>query len=492
MFSLTTEGTLVAQLNKPTDVAFMGQNMIAVSDYGNSRYTLPSSTLTSPLTTTNTTIHNGFVTPYSNSHMTLPVASPIMSQLPLATTGVNTAHQGDSSNMSGILKRGLSDGDLPPKKVPKTGRHRRKKSTPLPITVLPSAAPPIPTPTSAMPTGVKVTGLPGSVQEQDILEVFGFDVVQQIVVKDQVATPGWPGWGRVAWILYQTPWVASAAVRRFDHTHLLGGAVQVRLCDASAIPHEAKTSPVVNNTLSAAAAAVTLCVNQATTTVPVIDLTGQPDSTSGDPSFTGIITSPNSAEPSLPLNLTTHSGSNTATTTSSALASNILATWQSDTSSTPATFPNTSFLDQLMMSTNDPNITNAGASTSTQSSTSDTERPLKFKILRSKVESDSRDTYKMVPSSSSSPPPQAHSFLTNIPEPDQSVSEASDAQSLINSIQYSTVSAHAPGEEEDADVNSDWTCQNCDMFNLFNEKQCQCGALKPVTNDQHDNATVPQ
>ena len=69
-------------------------------------------------------------------------------------------------------------------------------------------------------------------------------------------------------------------------------------------------------------------------------------------------------------------------------------------------------------------------------------------------------------------------LLSDLPEPNQNVDEAFDAQSFINNIQCSGVTAHA-STEQDAELYSDWTCPNCDMFNLYTEQQCGCGTAKP-------------
>ena len=38
VFSVQAEGSAPGQLQKPTDVAFLGRDTVAVADYGNSRY----------------------------------------------------------------------------------------------------------------------------------------------------------------------------------------------------------------------------------------------------------------------------------------------------------------------------------------------------------------------------------------------------------------------------------------------------------------------
>ena len=320
-----------------------------------------------------------------------------------------------------------------------------------------------------MPTGIKVTGLPATVDKQEILEVFGFDVVQQVIVKDQVASLGW---GRVAWILYQTPLVASTAVQQFDQKTVLGSVVQVRLCDASVIAHE-------TNTPDASAETKTPGVKREP---PLIDLTEQSGNetiasttATNDSNFTSAsstIASLTIGQQNLPLNLTTHKDTSTSTTPTTAAA----------------TFPN-NFIDQLMLGTSDQSYTNqTNPPASTPSS--ETAKPLKFKILRSKLESTSQDTYKIVPfppgtqtltgslGNASATNNGQQDLLSDLPEPNQNVDEAFDAQSLINNIQYSGVTAHT-STQQDAELYSDWTCPNCDMFNLYIEEQCGCGTAKP-------------
>ena len=495
-FSLKTEGSSVGQINKPTDVTFMNRDTIAVSDYGNSRYTIPSTVPTYPYTGYVTSANYGLVAPPGTNHMTLPVVNPIGLQLPSPMTTVNTQVPiGDALGKAtgfypstfatpGGIKRTQSDSDLPPKKALRAMRTKRKKdvmnsATPGPSSLLPVMAPPV-----SMPTGIKVTGLPATVDKQEILEVFGFDVVQQVIVKDQVASLGW---GRVAWILYKTPLVANTAAQQFDQKNVLGSVVQVRLCDASVIAHETST-PDANAEIK------TPSVKQDSTAVPLIDLTEQTGNettasttttNSNFSSASSTITS-QTIEQNLPLNLTTHKDTSTSTTPTTVAA----------------TFPN-NFIDQLMLGTSDQTYRNQTnpptASTSRESSTSETAKPLKFKILRSKLESSSQNTYRIVPfppgtqnmtgslGHSSATNNETNNgqqdLLSNLPEPNQNVDEAFDAQSLINNIQHSGVTAHA-STEQDAVLDNDmtwtyWTCPNCDMFNVYTEQQCGCGTAKP-------------
>ena len=472
-YSLKTEGSSIGQINKPTDVTFMNRDTIAVSDYGNSRYTIPSTVPTSSVQNAGymTSTNYDFVAIPSTSHMTLPVVNPIGLQLQSPMTTANTlvpirdalGFYPPTYASAGGIKRTQSESDLPPNKAPRAKRAKRKpdivnKSAPGPSSLLPVMPPPV-----TMPTGIKVTGLPATVDKQEILEVFGFDVVQQVIVKDQVASLGW---GRVAWILYQTPLVASTAVQQFDQKTVLGNVVQVRLCDASVIAHETNTSDATA---------------ERKRVVPLIDLTEQSGNettiltTASDSSLTSAsstITSLTIGQ-NLPLNLTTHKDTSTSTT-----------------STVAATFPN-NYIDQLMLGTNDQSYTDhTNLPGSSESSISEAGKPLKFKILRSKLESSSQDTYKMIPF-----PPTTHTItaslghssstsngqqdlLSDLPEPDQNVDEASDAQSLINNIQHSGVATHA-SSEQDVESYSCWTCPDCDMFNLYVEKQCNCGTARP-------------
>ena len=484
-FSLKTEGSSVGQINKPTDVTFMNRDTIAVSDYGNSRYTIPSTVPAYPYTGYVTTANYGLVAPPGKNHMTLPVVNPIGLQLPSPTTTANTPVPiGDIlGNAAGFypptfaapggIKRTQSDSDLPPKKALKAMRTKRKKDFMNSVTPGPSSLLPVMPLQVSMPTGIKVTGLPATVDKQEILEVFGLDVVQQVIVKDQVASLGW---GRVAWIRYQTPLVASTAVEQFDQKNVLGSVVQVRLCDASVIAHETNT-PDANAEIKTPGG-----VKRESTPVPLIDLaeqtgnetTASTTTTNSNFSFASSTITSQTIEQNLPLNLTTHKDTSTSTTPTTVAA----------------TFPN-NFIDQLMLGTSDQTYTNQTnpptASTSRESSTSETAKPLKFKILRSKLESSSQNTYKIIPF-----PPGNHSsatnngqqdLLSNLPEPNQNVDEAFDAQSLINNIQHSGVTAHA-STEQDAVLDNDmtwtyWTCPNCYMYNVYTEQQCGCGTAKP-------------
>ena len=495
-FSLKTEGSSVGQINKPTDVTFMNRDTIAVSDYGNSRYTIPSTVPAYPYTGYVTSANYGLVASPGTNHMTLPVVNPIGLQLPSPMTTANTqvpvadalcnatGFYPSTLATPGGIKRTQSDSDLPPKKALRAMRTKRKKdlmnsATPGPSSLLPVMAPPV-----SMPTGIKVTGLPATVDKQEILEVFGFDVVQQVIVKDQVASLGW---GRVAWILYQTPLVASTAVQQFDQKNVLGSVVQVRLCDASVIAHE-------TNTPDAAAEIKTPSVKQDSRTVPLIDLTEQTGNetialtTTTNSNFTSAsstITSLTIGQ-NLPLNLTTHKDTSTSTTPTTVAA----------------TFPN-NLVDQLMLGTSDQSYTNQinppAASTTRESSTSETAKPLKFKILRSKLESNLQDTYKIIPfppgtqtitgsvdhssATNNDTNNGQQDLLSNLPEPNQNVDQAFDAQSLINNIQYGGVTAHASTEQDDV-LDYDftwtyWTCPNCDKCNMCNVQLCGCGTAKP-------------
>ncbi len=102
---------------------------------------------------------------------------------------------------------------------------------------------PAPVPLVSVPgpsfSGIVVSGLPPDAEKQAVLEIFGFDVVRQIVVKDGFRPGAFGNNHRVAFILYTSPYTAALAVQQLHQKPVLGAIVQVQLCDENLVLQEA-------------------------------------------------------------------------------------------------------------------------------------------------------------------------------------------------------------------------------------------------------------
>ena len=267
---------------------------------------------------------------------------------------------------------------------------------------------------------------------------------------------------------------------------MLGSVVQVRLCDDNVIAREADVSSneddaAGNDSIQETSTTTTT----AAASVPFIDLTQSIDS-----SHTNQQMYLSTSHDDLGLQR------NVVTTADNTDDHNDLmnpATHQCTTTSGVGPIGNTAvFPGEIMdlgptntIDNNNTNNNNQQGSSSSQSPISETAKRLKSKILRSKELRNSKETYKIVPyppapSTSHAADASQHNvllrLLDNLPEPNQNLDDASDAQSLINDIRYSGKPTSEAGAQD-----CDWTCPNCDLFNLYDDQMCECGTARPTS-----------